>query len=661
MSRILQLRATSAWVLSVGLALGACDFGDSLSVETATPTEDFAGSGAFASVAGSGGFPCQTGSGGRVSDSLGTSPQLDSPIVQADTPPPPISGGTLLVSSDGTKLVAADPDRDAVYVIDVATRSLERRVALHAGDEPGRLVQDASGRIHVALRGGRSIATFALGATTEPRRSEICDLPRGLAYDARRDHLYVACAEGKLVRVDPATGAPQLKVELGRDLRDVVSRDDGLFVTRFRSAEVVQLDPSSGTTLGVRMPPGSSGAEFDTQGFVACGSSTLPPVRGLQATADVAWRTVDLPGRGLAMLHQRAQTGEIRTTPGGYGGGDSCGSGIVRNAITTLSVDALHDQSLNLSTSGLLVDLAVDPTGLMVAVANASGWGTPSSVHLFNMLGSSVPTSTAVDPCANALSSLPADGQVTAVAFVTQRLLVAQTREPAGIVFYDLANAATPAALAQTLDLNQPSRNDSGHTMFHVTAGAGIACASCHPEAGDDGHTWTFAGIGARRTQSLRGGILGTEPFHWNGEMRDFPMLVAEVFVKRMNGPVPDAERANLLAEWIDKQPALHATSPDALAVERGKTLFESDALGCVTCHNGEHLTNNKAAFVGTGAVLQVPSLIGVSFRAPFMHDGCAKTLADRFTGCGGGERHGHTTQLTAEQTLDVTAYLESL
>ena len=32
---------------------------------------------------------------------------------------------------------------------------------------------------------------------------------------------------------------------------------------------------------------------------------------------------------------------------------------------------------------------------------------------------------------------------------------------------------------------------------------------SCHPEGGDDGHVWD-EGIGKRRSQSLRGGILAT-------------------------------------------------------------------------------------------------------------------------------------------------------
>jgi cytochrome c peroxidase len=55
------------------------------------------------------------------------------------------------------------------------------------------------------------------------------------------------------------------------------------------------------------------------------------------------------------------------------------------------------------------------------------------------------------------------------------------------------------------------------------------------------------------------------------------------------------------------------------------------------------------------------PSLLGVAARPPFMHDGCARTLRDRFGSCGGGDAHGKTSHLTAAQLDDLTAYLESL
>jgi hypothetical protein len=66
---------------------------------------------------------------------------------------------------------------------------------------------------------------------------------------------------------------------------------------------------------------------------------------------------------------------------------------------------------------------------------------------------------------------------------------------------------------------------------------------------------------------------------------------------------------------------------------------------------------------VGTGLKLQVPSLRGLAWRGPFMHDGCANTLAGRFDAatCGGGDKHGVTSHLMPAQIADLTAYLSSL
>jgi cytochrome c len=314
--------------------------------------------------------------------------------------------------------------------------------------------------------------------------------------------------------------------------------------------------------------------------------------------------------------------------------------------------------SINLAQAGLFVDLAVDPTGALLALANPGGWQTSSALMLFAVptaeQDAQVPAGTAV--CQPAMAMVELEGQPIAVSFVSPGLVAVQEREPAAISFYDTASRTIAR-----LDLGQPTRIDTGQTLFHLTTGSGLACASCHAEAGDDGHVWTFEGTGPRRTQSLRGGILGTEPFHWNGDMRDFSMLVTEVFVGRMSAQQPRSDQADALSHWIDRQPVLQATATNTGGVARGKTLFESPELGCTTCHSGARLSNNGSADVGTGAVLQVPSLRAVSFRAPFLHDGCAPTLSDRFAACGGGDLHGHTSQLQASQVADLVAYLESL
>ena len=158
-------------------------------------------------------------------------------------------------------------------------------------------------------------------------------------------------------------------------------------------------------------------------------------------------------------------------------------------------------------------------------------------------------------------------------------------------------------------------------------------------------------------------GIEGTEPFHWSGDMKDLSMLVSEVLVDRMGGVNQSTARVDALGGWLFEQhPPKSLRASDDPAVVRGKKLFRSDAVACNSCHVGDKLTNNKTVDVGTGEPLQVPSLVGIAFRAPFIHTGCAATLRDRFDPeCGGGDLHGHTSQLDSDQIDDLVAYLESL
>jgi cytochrome c peroxidase len=128
-------------------------------------------------------------------------------------------------------------------------------------------------------------------------------------------------------------------------------------------------------------------------------------------------------------------------------------------------------------------------------------------------------------------------------------------------------------------------------------------------------------------------------------------------------GGVPLADdQVAALGAWIDAVPTIPRSPPsDAAAVARGAVLFARDDVGCAGCHSGPRFTNNATVSVGTGRAFQVPSLVGVGARAPYMHDGCAPTLRDRFGPCGGGDSHGHTSQLGSADLDDLVAYLNSL
>jgi mono/diheme cytochrome c family protein len=136
------------------------------------------------------------------------------------------------------------------------------------------------------------------------------------------------------------------------------------------------------------------------------------------------------------------------------------------------------------------------------------------------------------------------------------------------------------------------------------------------------------------------------------------------VFTGRMSGPMLDTAEKQALENWVDTIKLLPVVMAglDPAAVTRGQALFSDASVGCATCHAGALLTNNTTVDVGTGAAFQVPSLRGVSWRAPFMHTGCASTLAGRFDPtCGGGDKHGMTSQLQPNQVSDLVTYLDTL
>jgi mono/diheme cytochrome c family protein len=248
-------------------------------------------------------------------------------------------------------------------------------------------------------------------------------------------------------------------------------------------------------------------------------------------------------------------------------------------------------------------------------------------------------------------SEIVPQGRVVAIGYGPSQQIVLQTREPATLIVGD-----------RTLALPGRSRKHTGHELFHFGTFGGLACASCHLEGHEDGQVWNFAALGPRRTQSISGGIRGTEPFHWSGEMSNFAVLAHDVFNGRMTGPSLTDAHVESLFRWIDTIPNMESpAAEDPDAVERGRVLFNDVDIGCASCHSGDKFTNNATVNVQTGGAFQVPSLRGLAWRAPYLHNGGAATLDDRFGPEGGGDAHGKTSGLTQEQRADLVKYLDTL
>ncbi|MGC4095422.1 MAG: cytochrome c [Polyangiaceae bacterium] len=594
------------------------------------------------------------------------------PVVTAATRPPAVTGGTLLALSDGRRALVTDPDRDRIWLVDYLNDQVQSPVVLEAGAMPSRAVEDKSGHAYVVLRGTGELLTVDLSTAQAGERRAVCATPRGVVLEPAGDKLLVACAEGRLVQL-PLSGPALGSTPVPLDVRDVVFQKDRLFLTRFRSSELLELSADRQSSKRSVLPS------------VAAQSNGLANL----FEPAVAWRAAVHPnGNSLIVVHQRATTntididhptsggndGPVPTRPTGssaYGGDFSGCGGIVQSTVTVVQ-DGVAYTGPQIGGAVLPVDVAVSRDGY-VAIASAgsadqegpSGFGKAPVSSLVVLNATQLDRSLTGECLAtfNTASAFPSR-PLLGVAFTPgdSSKLLALGRQPLSLFVVDQYREGGKLLPSREIELPGVSVTDTGHDIFHRDSGGGIACASCHPEGTDDGRVWNFAPSGARRTQPIDVGLADTAPFHWDGDLASMDKLLGEVFVRRMGGPIESSARAAAVQDWVfGLTPRAPVRVASDSAAERGAELFKSREVGCSGCHSGPKFSSTGSVDVGTGGKFQIPSLLGVAQRVPVMHDGCAKTLRDRFDATCGGSAHGKTSQLKEEQLADLVAYLETL
>ncbi len=579
-------------------------------------------------------------------------PLAEAPTVSLAVAPPPISGGTLLVTRDQRFAIASDPDRSAVFVVDLRAGSV-RRIEAPAGSEPGRAVEDDEGAVHVVLRAAGALLSIEPERASTIEQRPVCVEPRGVEYDPREGRLFVACARGELVAmpVRGAAGATRRKID--PDARDVALAPDGqLWISYFRSATIDVYN-----------------REGQWTGHRSLTETTLTDRNGNERSYRPAtlWR-MRASAHGVAVAHQFAFVGPEREEDSSgdtysysreqQGWRDPCDNSVAPASVRMLTDRASTERPATMLVRGVLpVDVAVSRAG-QVAVAFA---GELSAYRAHGPQVSVSPVAAIARPSGRCIAEDRArrfEGQVVAVDFVGEELVV-QTREPARLYVG-----------SRRIDLAIESRRDTGHDYFHGDLGGGIACASCHAEGADDGHVWNFRATGPLRTPSLYG-LRSDGPYHRRGDVGSLRALLDETMRARMAGPVLDDAQLGAMRRWMTQIRVPAATAVDP-AIERGRAVFERADTQCSSCHSGAALSDGRAhsltpnptpnpTTTPTAQRWMTPSLLGLSLRAPYMHDGCASTIEATLTGCGEGVRHGSTSALDDQQRADLLAYLRSL
>jgi len=566
----------------------------------------------------------------------------------------PLETGILSVSPDGAFAVASDAIGERVYVITLSADALSARpVELAPGDAPGRSASSAT-HAYVALPDTGGLAVIDLASASLVDRFTPCPSPQGVAVDG--DSLHVACRGGELVTLSLVDGAVERALMLDEDLRDVVVHGTGMVVSRFASAELLWLD-AEGTLLHRTTPEVGDGSQ-----------------------AAVAWRTVLGPDGAVLVAHQTDSDQDLGSS---YSGGN-CGSitaptvtifsppGMqVGGAIEAMDLAQQVNQMSMIGGAGTFDLTVAGPELILVFPGNEFARqfadlppSTDSdpfaddgniefrSIHRFQLASEMFTCSIGANRCQDD-ADVPLS-IVTAPAGPLSGQALVLTQSPAGVKVLDSA---------LSVRLHDERRASEGLALFQMSVGAGVACASCHPGGRADARTWRLA-RGPRRTQPLEGGVSQLGAFHWDAEFLEFDDLIDDVMTGRMGlAQELSAQSKTQLLAFLDGIPksALPAPAQDSEAAARGRAIFESPEAACSHCHSGPRLTNNSAYDVGTGGIFVTPSLEGVGYREPLMHDGCASNLEERFGPCGGGDKHGLTSQLTDADVSDLVAFMRTL
>ena len=244
------------------------------------------------------------------------------------------------------------------------------------------------------------------------------------------------------------------------------------------------------------------------------------------------------------------------------------------------------------------------------------------------------------------------------------------------IVANDFLNAVqvvevASGAITKTIALGgpkAPSQVRQGEQLFHDAKRsfhAWYSCASCHTEGHTNGGNFDTFNDGSygrpKKTLSLRG-VAQTAPYTWHGWQKTLRQGIVESFTKSMQGEEPTVAEAEAVEAYLKSLDWKKSPFPTSAA---GQKVFV--AKGCTGCHGGTSYatpTITKTGLEEAGDAYEgynPPTLRNVYSRAPYLHDGRARTLEDVLT------KHHRPSQLTGQpdctpqELKDLVAFLKSL
>ena len=575
--------------------------------------------------------------------------QCQKPSV-ADGPAKPVSHRSpidLAVFADGRRAVVANHTSHSIALLD-----LQRGTVLDeepAGSHPAAVaVQPGGKQVAVSNHWSHNVELFAVDGDKLIKQATIAvgNLPRGLLYSKTGEQLFVAVAgANEIATIDVASRKVTQRWPAPREPRQLALAPDGnlLAAACSRSGEVRCWSLPSGQLLWERQ----LGDAFN--------------LRGLSFTAD---------GKYIVCAHCVRR--DLPVTRGHIEEG-----WIIDSRLTRLPVEADAKPPFLQMALDVRGEAMGDPHGLAFSGDGKLLAITGSGSHELILLHTAnLPWNTdAGDFIDGRLLDgvqhrrVPLDGRPLTTAFAGDRVVVANYLSDA-VHVVDVAGHK----VERTITLGGPkdvSLARQGEALFYDAKRSHnqwFSCHTCHTEGHTSGmnfDTLNDDSFGTPKlTPSLRN-VAKTGPWTWHGWQKDLGAAVVKSFTSTMYGPEPSKHDVQAVVAFLETLVPPPLPKADDPAAKRGAALF-SEKARCARCHRPPLYTSPEIYDVKLDAGasphqgFNPPSLIGLSERGPYLHDGRAKTLEEVLR-TWHTPRHIGGAALTDDEERDLLAFLRSL
>ncbi|MBR5626590.1 MAG: hypothetical protein IKW74_03085 [Thermoguttaceae bacterium] len=214
-----------------------------------------------------------------------------------------------------------------------------------------------------------------------------------------------------------------------------------------------------------------------------------------------------------------------------------------------------------------------------------------------------------------------------------------------------------------------------GEILFHDATACfehWQSCVTCHPDGRIDGFNWDLLNDGTGNLKNTKSLLLSheTPPSMISGVRADAETAVRAGFVHILFTSVKE-ENACAVDEYLSSLKPV--PSPYLIdgklseSAQRGKILFESDRIGCSSCHPEPLFTDLQLHRVGSQDPndflnkFDTPTLIEVWRTAPYLNTGAYTTIRDVLQTGKHGMKDGCFENLPPQEQDDLIEYVLSL